>query len=124
MRRHPEIGYRILQTQPYLAQEAPIVLHHHERYDGKGYPKQLRANSIPLGARIVAVADAYDVMISHRPYHAPMTEELASAEILRERGGQFDPIVVDRFLSIAAERLHNRDGDQGHATGDQRSARV
>jgi HD-GYP domain-containing protein (c-di-GMP phosphodiesterase class II) len=108
MRQHPELGYRILRGQPCLGDTAAIIRHHHERYDGSGYPDHLRADAIPLGARIVAVADAFDAMTSHRPYRAAMDDATATAEIVRGRGHQFDPVVVDRFLDLAAERSQRR----------------
>jgi HD-GYP domain-containing protein (c-di-GMP phosphodiesterase class II) len=98
MRQHSRLGYGIICDQPTLGLAAPAVLHHHERYDGSGYPGQLCAEKIPLGARIVAVADAFDAMSLDRPYRPAMTYERATAEIARESGRQFDPIVVDLFL--------------------------
>ena len=80
----------------------PIILHHHERYAGHGYPYGLRANEIPLGARIVAIADAYDAMINDRPYKRAMTHDQAIAELRRHAGTQFDPELVNLFCDLYA----------------------
>jgi putative nucleotidyltransferase with HDIG domain len=103
MRRHCEIGYQALRNIPFLKQAAEIVVAHQEHYDGSGYPKGLRGEEIPLGARIFAVADALDAMISDRPYRKAMTLEEALEEIRRYSGTQFDPKVVEVFLSIPHE---------------------
>jgi putative nucleotidyltransferase with HDIG domain len=103
MRKHAEIGYALLRNIPFLKQAADIVLAHQERYDGTGYPRGLRGDLIPLGARIFAVADAFDAMISERPYRKPISIEAACEEIRRNSGTQFDPKVVDVFLSMPIE---------------------
>lgn len=100
MRRHCEIGYQVLQNIPFLREAAQIVLCHQERYDGTGYPRGLRGEEIPLGARIFAVADALDAMISDRPYRKALPIEVAREEIRRCAGTQFDPQVVEVFLSL------------------------
>lgn len=100
MRRHPEIGYRMLRGVKFLEGALSIVLYHHERYDGKGYPRGLKDSEIPLGARIFAVADAYDAMTSPRPYRPARTKEEALAEIQQGAGTQFDPEVVEHFLKV------------------------
>ncbi len=81
------------------------VRHHHERFDGRGYPDGLRGEAIPLPARIVAVADAYDAMTGQRPYRFPMTPDRALLEIERMRGTQFDPAVVDVMLAVVGDAL-------------------
>jgi diguanylate cyclase (GGDEF)-like protein len=101
--QHPRIGQVILEQAAALKEAVPIILHHHERYAGHGYPYGLRANEIPLGARIVAVADAYDAMIHDRPYKRAITHEQAIAELRRHAGTQFDPELVDVFCSLYAE---------------------
>jgi HD-GYP domain-containing protein (c-di-GMP phosphodiesterase class II) len=101
MQRHPEIGYRVIADIPSFAQAAEIVLHHHEFYDGRGYPNGLAGDDIPLGARIFAVADALDAMTCDRPYRRAMSRAQALAEIARCRGSQFDPRVVDALLSMS-----------------------
>jgi len=103
MRRHTEIGYAALRNIPFLHQAAEIVLTHQEHYDGRGYPQGLRGEEIPLGARIFAVADAFDAMISERPYRRAIPIEDAREEIRRNAGTQFDPQVVEVFLSLPEE---------------------
>ncbi len=98
MRQHTVIGERILAAAPSLSRAAQLVRWSHERYDGGGYPDGLRAEEIPLGARIIAVCDAFDAMCSGRPYRpTPMSREGALAELRRCAGGQFDPDVVEAF---------------------------
>jgi HD-GYP domain-containing protein (c-di-GMP phosphodiesterase class II) len=96
LQRHPQIGYRMLES---LGVEpiAEWVLHHHERWDGNGYPDRLSGEQIPLGARIIFVADAFDAMTSERVYRKPLSEQDAVAELERCAGSQFDPAVVDAF---------------------------
>lgn len=100
MRKHPEIGYRIALSLPELNQVANFILCHHERFDGKGYPNGIKGKEIPLMARIVSVADAYDAMTSDRPYRKAMKKEAALNEILKNSGTQFDPEVVEKFIYI------------------------
>ena len=107
LQRHPQIGYRMLES---LGVEpiAEWVLHHHERWDGSGYPDRLSGEQIPLGARIIFVADAFDAMTSERVYRKPLSERDAVAELERCAGTQFDPAVVDAFsdeLGLAPELL-------------------
>jgi putative two-component system response regulator len=98
MRRHPEIGERICQPLQASRAFAPIIRHHHEFFDGSGYPDGLRGERIPLGARIVAIADAYEAMVHGRPYQPAQTHERAADELKRLRGVQFDPGLVPVFL--------------------------
>lgn len=100
MNMHPQLGYDMLKGIPFLQTSLPVVLYHQEMWDGSGYPKGLRGEEIPLGARIFAVADAYDAMTSTRPYREKLSHEEALAEIVRCRGTQFDPTVVDAFLEL------------------------
>lgn len=100
VRKHCDIGYRIMERIPFLKDASEIVLAHQERYDGTGYPRGLKGDEIPLGARIFAVADALDAMISDRPYRKALSLEAAKAEIARCGGTQFDPRVVEVFLSL------------------------
>jgi diguanylate cyclase (GGDEF)-like protein len=102
MRRHTEIGERILAAAPSLSGAAKIVRGSHERWDGAGYPDGLAGQDIPLGARIVAVCDAFDAMVSDRPYRRRLPREEALAELRRCAGGQFDPAVVSAFLDAVA----------------------
>lgn len=101
MRRHSEYGWSILRVFPHLEQAALFVLHHHENYDGTGYPGGLEANEIPLGARIVSLIDAFDAMVSSRPYQEGLPFDEAMRRILAASGTQFDPDVVLRFIRIA-----------------------
>ncbi len=114
MRRHPQIGWTILKSIAFLQIPAEIVLSHQERFDGSGYPRGLRGEAIPLGARIFAIADTLDAMTTDRPYRKRTTFEWALREIRRCAGTQFDPGCVDAFLSMGEERIealhraHNR----------------
>ena len=105
MKRHCEIGHRIVQSSPELAPIADWVLKHQERWDGKGYPLGLSGADIPLECRILAVVDAYDAMTSNRPYRQAMSHELAIKELEYGAGAQFDPEVVSKFLQLLDERL-------------------
>ncbi|GAC1384981.1 MAG: hypothetical protein NVSMB42_03740 [Herpetosiphon sp.] len=105
VRQHPEIGYTMISHVPFLSQAALVVLHHHEAFNGSGYPSGLQGARIPLGARIFAVADAFDAMVSDRPYRKAQTTAQALQEIERCRGIQFDPEIVDVFLSISETEL-------------------
>ena len=100
MQKHPQIGFWILDGIEALKPASDVVLSHHERYDGKGYPRKLRGSDIPLGARIFSVTDCLDVMTSDRPYRKAMSYEQARNEILRFSGTQFDPDVVKCFLKV------------------------
>ena len=100
MRRHPEIGESICRSFPSSRLFAPIVRHHHERWDGYGYPDRLRGEAIPIGARIVGLVDAFDAMVHDRPFRAALSTEEALAEVQREAGRQFDPGLVPRFVSL------------------------
>ncbi len=100
MRRHPIIGAEIVGQIKKLAPAAAIVRHHHERYDGQGYPDGLKGEAIPLGARILAVVDAYGAIVDRRPYKDARPHEEAVAELRRGAGTQFDPRVVEAFLRV------------------------
>jgi diguanylate cyclase (GGDEF)-like protein len=95
---HPRIGYQLVRQIPALESIAPAVLHHHERYDGTGYPAKLRGDAIPLEARIISVADTFSAITSERPYSPARTAEEACAELERCAGEQFDPEVVRLFV--------------------------
>jgi len=105
MKKHPEYGWAVVRLFPDFERASLFVLHHHERFDGGGYPAGLKDEEIPLGARIVAVIDAFDAMISHRPYRSGLPFEEAIRRLVVARGTQFDPAVVDCFIRGAdAER--------------------
>ena len=98
IKRHPEIGYRILSSVNDMAELAVFILAHHERWDGKGYPKGIKGTDIPLQARITAVADAYDAMTSKSAYRNPLSESIAVDELEKNAGTQFDPEIVQIFI--------------------------
>ncbi len=99
MRRHPEIGYDILKPVPFLTGAAEMVMTHEERYDGAGYPRGLKGEGIPLGARFFTIIDTLDAMTSDRPYRRSLSFDTAKMEILRMSGTQFDPKAVEAFLA-------------------------
>ena len=103
MRTHPALGREIIEQIPFLRGAIPIVYHHHERWDGTGYPLGLKAEAIPLGARIFAVADAFDAMTFDRPYSRAIGLPDARTEIQRCAGTHFDPAVVTTFMSVPLE---------------------
>jgi len=103
MRSHVEIGYQMLRHIPFLEPALDIVRYHHERWDGKGYPCGLKGAEIPLAARIFAVCDTFDAILSDRPYRKGRSYEEAREEIRQKAGSQFDPAVVEAFLRISAE---------------------
>ena len=127
---HPRIGQVILEQASNLREAIPVVLHHHERFNGGGYPHGLKGSEIPLGARIVSVADAYHAMVHERPYSAALTHVEALAELRSHAGTQFDPAVVELFCTVYADavpadgleevyRLHERARDGlAHITPD------
>lgn len=100
MKRHPEYGAQVLAERPFLGGAAQIVRAHHERYDGSGYPRRLKGEEIPIGARIVAVVDTYDAMTSVRPYRRAQAKREAVSELRRGAGTLFDPEVVRAFLEV------------------------
>jgi putative two-component system response regulator len=104
MRRHPEIGERICQPLAFAAQVRPMIRHHHERWDGRGYPDALRAEAIPLGARIIGIVDAFDAMTHDRPYRPSLDLDQAIDEVRRNVGHQFDPDLAPSFMAIIEGR--------------------
>jgi len=98
---HPKLGEEIIKPVAFLDKIRPIIRHHHERYDGKGYPDGLQGEDIPLMSRIIAVADTYDAMTSHRPYRSALSREIALAEIVKCSGTQLDAKIVKAFLEIS-----------------------
>jgi putative nucleotidyltransferase with HDIG domain len=106
MRKHPVEGYEMINRIKFLRGASEIVLHHHERWDGGGYPSGIAGEDIPLGARIFSIIDTFDAMTSKRPYKEALTNATARAEILRCAGTQFDPKIVQEFLRISDEDLN------------------
>jgi diguanylate cyclase (GGDEF)-like protein/putative nucleotidyltransferase with HDIG domain len=100
LKRHPIIGVNILKDIRFLEQELPFILHHHERFDGSGYPHGLKERSIPLGAKILAVADSYAAMTTDREFQKKKTQQEAIAELTSQKSKQFDPDMVDIFISV------------------------
>jgi HD-GYP domain-containing protein (c-di-GMP phosphodiesterase class II) len=107
MKKHPEIGARILQDIRQVKQIIPGVLHHHERYDGKGYPMGLAGEDIPLMGRIICLADCFDAMTSNRTYRRALPVEVALAEIRRCAATHFDPTLAEAFLRTSADRYRD-----------------
>ncbi len=105
IKRHPILGYKIVKNIPALKNSTQIILFHHERHDGKGYPFGLRGDEIPIEARIFAVVDAFEAITSDRPYRKARSFEYAREEIRRWAGRQFDPEIVDTFLSIPVSKF-------------------
>lgn len=105
---HTIMGKQILESIHFLRDIIPLVYYHHEWYNGSGYPEGIKGEEIPLGARILAVADAYDAMISDRPYRKAMSQKDAVAELLRFAGTQFDPKIVEIFVGLLAEQEKKR----------------
>jgi diguanylate cyclase (GGDEF)-like protein/putative nucleotidyltransferase with HDIG domain len=103
IKKHSEVGYRILSTLNDMSDIAEIALSHHERWDGKGYPRGLKEQEIPYLARIVSIVDAYDAMTSERSYRKPLFEYDAKQEILNNAGTQFDPYLAERFVNRVLE---------------------
>lgn len=103
-RQHPLVGRDILSRIPSLAPAAPIVAHHHEHYDGSGYPDGLRGEAIPLGSRIILVSDAFDAMTTHRVYRSAISLQMAVRELEHCSGQQFDPRVVEAFVQIVTQQ--------------------
>jgi HD-GYP domain-containing protein (c-di-GMP phosphodiesterase class II) len=106
MRRHPLIGAQIVAPFDFLAEGAVLIRHHHERLDGSGYPDRLAGDAIPLGARVIAVADVYDALTSSRPYRAALPHEAAVDHLLQEAGRTLDPAAVAAFVRLGTLRRH------------------
>lgn len=115
IKTHSALGYRVLSDIPFLNAAVEVVLHHHERFGGGGYPHGLSGHDIPLVARVFAVADAVDAMTSDRPYKDALTWEEVGVELQRHSAGQFDPKVVEGFLSVPSDEWAaiGRDAEDG-----------
>lgn len=103
IKTHPVKGYYALKSIESLKEERKVIKYHHERYDGQGYPEGIKGDSIPLGARIICVADAFDAMVSDRPYRKGLPIEKVVEELIKNKGIQFDPLIVDIFVSMLFE---------------------
>jgi len=127
IKAHPVIGEEILAPIGFLPEERALVRHHHERWDGKGYPDGLRGENIPLLARILTVADVFDALTSDRPYRPAMSVEVGAAEIVASKGTQFDPAVVAAFGEVlwkCAEKVVNRSNEGCAQRREDRAARM
>jgi putative nucleotidyltransferase with HDIG domain len=117
MRSHPELGVAIIKHIDSLEESLTAILHHHERYDGNGYPQGLEGISIPLNARIISVADAYDAMISERSYRSnKLSGAQALGELIKYAGSQFDPMVVKAFADFFKKSKAEYKASQIHTT--------
>jgi len=105
MKMHPEYSWAVLRLVPGLERASLFALHHHEKYDGSGYPAGLRGDDIPIGARIVSVIDAFDAMVAERPYKRGISCEEALRRIILDSGRHFDPVVVQHFIRIASAEV-------------------
>jgi HD-GYP domain-containing protein (c-di-GMP phosphodiesterase class II) len=103
IKKHPEYGWAVLRAVPGFERVSLFVLHHHEAFDGKGYPAGLRGDEIPIGSRIVSVMDSFDAMVSSRPYRKGLPLEEAIKRLDADTGKQFDPIVTPRFIALARD---------------------
>ena len=121
IRRHPELGYELLRGFDFLKEAAEIVVAHHERYDGAGYPRGLVGDEIPFAARVFAVIDAFDAMTSRRPYREPLSRDQALEELLRNAGTQFDQRVVKAFVEAMGDSARQNE-DDSLVAGDTVSA--
>jgi HD-GYP domain-containing protein (c-di-GMP phosphodiesterase class II) len=105
VKRHPEFGWTVIRKIPGFELTGQFVLHHHENFDGTGYPARLKGSEIPIGARIVSVIDAFDAMVSSRPYRNGLPIEEAIRRLHQSSGTQFDPAVINSFVPLAESEL-------------------
>jgi response regulator RpfG family c-di-GMP phosphodiesterase len=108
MRRHAEYGYEFLKNLEWLRDAAEVVYSHHEKFDGSGYPRGLRGDQIPFGARVFTIIDSIDAMIYKRPYNEPISFQAASDEVRRCSGTQFDPELVEPTLAFLSTNIPKR----------------
>lgn len=106
MKKHPEYGWVVLRQIPGLERASLLILHHHESFNGSGYPGGLQGEEIPVGSRIVSVIDSFDAMVSNRPYRNGLPFEEAERRLLEASGTQFDPIIVRHFLPLARTEMN------------------
>lgn len=114
VRRHPVIGYEILHSIDCFEEVAGIVLHHHERYDGNGYPDGLSSGDIPFCSRMIAIVDSIDAMLSRRSYRAPINEQQCRREISAQKGAMYDPALADLALEHWEELMMARENGEDH----------
>ena len=114
LQQHPTIGAMILEPVHFLQDIREIILQHHERFDGKGYPNKIKESDIRQEARILAVADTYDAMTSDRPYRKALSHKIAIQELIDHSGSQFDPVIVDAFISLSK----NNGSEPSRAVGE------
>lgn len=112
IKQHPRWGSNMLVSFPRFQKIIPWILHHHERYDGSGYPDGLAGEDIPLGARIIAIADSFDAMISQRPYKKSLTINEALNELRANKGKQFDPGLTEIFIQIIEGKYLGKAGEK------------
>jgi putative nucleotidyltransferase with HDIG domain len=127
MQEHSVIGANMLRDIPFLEKARQLILHHHERYDGKGYPHGLKGEEIPMGARLIAIADAFDTMTTDRAYRPALTISYTTSELYGCSGTQFCPLALDAFvsgLSTSAEKLSFNPGPESKQTAEDRLTRV
>lgn len=127
MEQHPILGARILEGIDYLKAAIPYILYHHEKYDGSGYPHHLKGEDIPVEGRLLAVVDTYDAIVSDRPYRRGADPERAIDELVRFKGSQFDPVIVDLLVEVCREGLieqlgiYREDGPNSEAVSESES---
>lgn len=109
IKKHPRIGAEIIRSIHFLKDVVPLILYHHERYDGKGYTSGLKGENIPIGARILAIADVYQALISDRPYRRAYTKPKALEMIKKASGTQFDPAIVKALLKSLKSKRRGRE---------------
>jgi HD-GYP domain-containing protein (c-di-GMP phosphodiesterase class II) len=104
IRQHTAQSVALISPVEYLKPVLPIILHHHEKYDGSGYPSGLKKEQIPLGARIIACVDAFEAMVQGRPYRSSLSVKAALDVLVQNSGSQFDPKIVDAFVRLTSQR--------------------
>ena len=109
LKTHPKEGVEVIKNVKSLEKIVPIILHHHEKYNGQGYPNNLKGEDIPYLARILTVVDSFDAMTSNRPYNKRKTYEEAIEELRRCSGTQFDPIIAEKFIEVIQENKDDLD---------------
>jgi putative nucleotidyltransferase with HDIG domain len=112
IKKHPQIGADIIRPIQFMQEIIPLILYHHERWDGKGYPEGLKGEGIPLGARIISIADVYQALTSDRPYRKAFTKKEAMTILREGAGSQFDPEIVKVFLGILKKEKNRNRGER------------